>query len=166
MKTALITSVTAFALLGSACSDSGKSVTKAAEVAAPIVETAAQAPQGSAYAGDAMKMETKVKAVLIYADWCGSCKILDPKVTAAKGAFEGKGMEFVTLDFTAKDDADFFAQAEAAGVEPAIRAAMDGKIKTGQLILVSADGTKVMTTLTKALSTAELAAKFKDALAS
>ena len=82
------------------------------------------------------KIDTKVVAVLTYADWCGSCKILDPKIKAMQAAMEKQGVEFVKLDYTDKNADDFFAQAEAAGVESAIRTALDGTIKTGRLYLV------------------------------
>jgi len=50
-------------------------------------------------------MDTKTKAVLVYADWCGSCKILDPAVKKAQSMGPMPGVEFVVLDYTDKDEA-------------------------------------------------------------
>lgn len=94
-------------------------------------------------------MDAKANAVLIYADWCGSCKVLDPKLEAAKPMFDGKGIDFVTLDYTNKDKADLMAQAQAAGVAPAITAALGDQIKTGQFIITSADGERVLSKVYK-----------------
>lgn len=105
------------------------------------------------------------KAVFIHADWCGSCKILEPKVTSIRAGFEGKGITFVTLDYTDKDQDDFYAQAEAAGVETAIRAALGDSVKTGQMFIVSADGTKVLSKVNKTNTPTEIAKSLKDALA-
>ncbi|MEM8937221.1 MAG: thioredoxin family protein, partial [Pseudomonadota bacterium] len=44
----------------------------------------------------------RVLAVLSYADWCGNCKVLDPKIKAAQAANAFDGVEFVTLDYTAR----------------------------------------------------------------
>jgi len=110
-------------------------------------------------------MKAKTKAVLIYADWCGSCKVLDPKVKAVKAAHTLNGLEFVTLDYTSKDPAKFYAQAKAAGVEKAVRAYLDGTVKTGQLLLVDMDDKKVIGKVTKEKSRPEIVAALKTAIA-
>lgn len=79
---------------------------------------------------------TPVSAVLIYADWCGSCKVLDPKLKAVLPQFEDRGVTLVTLDYTAKDKDAFYAAANAAGVGEAVRSALGDTVKTGQLFLV------------------------------
>ncbi len=133
---------------------------------APEVPSAkAAADKAKAMTDKIPAMDAKANAVLIYADWCNSCKVLDPKVQAAKPMFDGKGLNFVTLDFTSKDRADLMAQAEAAGVAPAISEALGEQVKTGQLILVSADGERVISKVGMNHTPAEIAAKFKDAIA-
>ena len=107
----------------------------------------------------------KANAVLIYADWCSSCKVLDPKVQAAMPAFKGKGLNFVKLDYTDKDRGNFDAQANAAGVAPAIAKALGENVKTGQLILVSADGERVLGKVNMNHTPAEIAKKFTSAIA-
>ena len=107
---------------------------------------------------------TKTKAVLIYADWCGSCKILDPKVKAIQAKGPIAGLEFVTLDYTAKDDADFYKQAEAAGVGDAVKTYLGGKVKTGQLVLVDLDDEAVIGKVTKTSEPADILKALKDAV--
>ena len=146
MKKLLIASFAALAL--SACgnaADSGSSVKEAVSKAEAVVDA-------------------KTKAVLVYADWCGSCKVLDPAVNKAKAMGPLPGVEFVVLDYTDKNDANFYAQAEAAGVEAAIRTYLDGTVKTGQLLLVDVDDAKVITKITKADDAPAIAAKIKDAV--
>jgi thiol-disulfide isomerase/thioredoxin len=114
---------------------------------------------------DMAEMETKTKAVLIYADWCGSCKILDPKVKAVQAMGTMPGLEYVTLNYTDKNPNDFYAQAAAAGVEDAVRAELDGTIKTGWLLLIDVDDARVVSKVTKEDDTSEIAAKLTAALA-
>ena len=55
--------------------------------------------------------DVRVLAVLSYADWCGSCKALDPKVKAVQAANTFDGVEFATIDFTSRDTDAFYADA-------------------------------------------------------
>jgi len=82
-------------------------LTACSQADAPRVDARA----GAEMAGQAMGIKTK--AVLIYA---GSCKVLDPKLKKAKEIGPMPGLEFITLDYTDKNSASFYAQAEAAGV--------------------------------------------------
>ena len=107
----------------------------------------------------------KTKAVLIYAKWCGSCKVLDPKVKAAKAMGAVPGLEFVVLDYTEKDADAFYAAAAQAGVEEAVRAHMDGNIKTGQLLLIDVDDKTVLSKVTKTFDAAQILTAMKDAVA-
>lgn len=106
---------------------------------------------------------TKAKAVLIYADWCGSCKVLDPKIKAAKAMGAVPGLDFVTLDYTNKDENAFYAQAKAAGVEAAVRAHLDGTIKTGQLLMVDMDDQVVLDVVNKTMDAQQIMFAMKDA---
>ncbi|WP_162143791.1 TlpA family protein disulfide reductase [Hellea balneolensis] len=127
----------------------------------------AEAPKPSADKMETMAtkaMSTKTKAVLVYADWCGSCKVLDPKIQKVQEMGPMPGLEFVTLDYTAKDAEAFYAQAEAAGVSEAVKAYLDGTIKTGQLLLVDLDDQKVVGRVTKTLEPAEIVTALNDAV--
>ena len=134
-----------------------------AAACAPLAACSKSAPDTSAASAPAAMV--KANAVLIYADWCSSCKVLDPKVQAAKPAFEGKGLNFVKLDYTDKDRRNFDAQADAAGVAPAIAKALGENVKTGQLILVSADGERVLGKVNMNHTPSEIAKKFTSAIA-
>lgn len=148
MKTTLLTSALISVLALTACSQA-----EAPKVDASKVETVA-----------AKAMETKTKAVLVYADWCGSCKVLDPKIKKVQAMGPMAGLEFVTLDYTAKDADDFYAQAEAAGVGAAVKTYLDGTIKTGQLLLVDLDDQKVVGKVTKTLEPAAIVTALTEAI--
>jgi len=110
-------------------------------------------------------MDVNTKAVLIYADWCGSCKVIDPKVKKVQSMGKIPGLEFVTLDYTAKDADAFYAQADAAGIGDAVKTYLDGTIKTGQLLLIDVDDQKVLSKVTKTFEPAEILGAIKEAVA-
>jgi len=128
-------------------------LTACSQADAPKIETQA-----------AKVMQTKTKAVLIYADWCSSCKVLDPKLKEVKALGPMPGLEYVTLDYTNKDTSDFYAQADAAGVGEAVRLYLDGTISTGVLLLVDVDDKKVVKKVTKTFETKEIAKAMKEAI--
>lgn len=117
---------------------------------------------GSAYADDA---NAKLAAVLVYADWCGSCQVLDPTVDAVKAGGPIDGVSFVRLDYTERNDADFAAAAEAADVSEALDAFMGDTIKTGQLLLVDLDDARVIGKVSKDFDQAQIEAAVRAALA-
>lgn len=148
MKTTLLTSalISALALMG--CSQ-------------------AEAPKdnnGKVKVMETQALTTKTKAVLIYADWCGSCKVLDPKIKQVQALGPMPGLQYVTLDYTAKDADDFYAQAEAAGVGDAVKTYLDGTIKTGQLLLVDLDDQKVISKVTKTSEPKAIVTALRDAI--
>ncbi len=103
----------------------------------------------------------KLAAVLIYADWCASCRVLDPKLEAVKAAQTFEGVEFVTLDYTARDDDAFFATAAEAGVGEAVVETLADGVKTGQVLLINRDAARVVGKITKDFSEAEIAGALK-----
>ncbi len=149
-----------------------KSVITAALLSLPLVLGAcSKAPTNDRAAKGAstdvmseVKMDTKVVAVMTYADWCGSCKILDPKITAMQAAMEKQGVQFVKLDYTDKDADNFYAQAKAAGVESAMRTALDGNIKTGRLYLVPTGSDSAVAMVDKTTTPAQIKDKMVMAL--
>lgn len=111
---------------------------------------------------DVAAMTAKTKAVLVYADWCGSCKVLDPKIEKVKSMGAIPGVEFVVLDYTAKDADAFYASAKAAGVEAALRTHLEGTIKTGQLLLVDMDDQTVRGVVKKDMDAPAILGKIQE----
>ncbi|MEL7486235.1 MAG: hypothetical protein AAGJ87_03345 [Pseudomonadota bacterium] len=98
----------------------------------------------------------RAAAVLIRADWCSSCKLLEPKLDVVKSLGPIEGLEHVTLDYTARDKKAFFAAADAAGVGEAVRAELGDSVTTGIILVVDMDDAKVVADLRKELSEQEL----------
>jgi thiol-disulfide isomerase/thioredoxin len=109
--------------------------------------------------------DTKILAVMSYADWCGSCKALDPKVKAVHASNQFTGVEFATIDYTSRDAHAFFADAETLGVAAAMRATFPDKIKTGRLYLIDLDTGAVISSIDKSMDEAAISAAISDAAA-
>jgi len=109
--------------------------------------------------------DTKVLAVLSYADWCGSCKALDPKIKAVQAANTFDGVEFATIDYTSRSADAFFADAETLGVGETMRATFGDSIKTGRLYLVDLDTGDVISTVDKSMDEGAIAQAISDAIA-
>ena len=114
----------------------------------------------------ALKPDTRLAAVLVYADWCSSCKILDPKLTEAKADGPIDGLEYIVLDYTDRDDDNFFSTADTLGLGAPIREELSGSIKTGILLLVDVDDGKIVGDLRKELSPADIRSAMIEAAAS
>jgi len=113
----------------------------------------------SAHAQDAPS-KPQSYAVLFYADWCGSCKALDPKVKEARKSLADAPVLFLTFDMT--DDASKHQSAmlaEAIGLDT-LYAENGGK--TGYLAIVDAVSGKVLSKLTKGDSVEVIAAKLRE----
>ncbi|MDX1291362.1 MAG: thioredoxin domain-containing protein [Hyphomonas sp.] len=108
--------------------------------------------------------DTQVLAVLSYASWCGSCKVLDPKVEAVRSAHAFDGVEFFALDYSAKDEAAYFADAQTLGIADTMRTVFPDGIGTGRLYLIDRATGSVIDTVSKSMSEAEIATAINDAL--
>ncbi len=129
-------------------------------------EPAAQAPaQTTETAAPAVTEETKIAAVLSYADWCTSCKILDPKLKAVQAGAPIDGVGYLTIDYTERDQDAFFATADAAGVGGAVRAFYADEIKTGILLLVDMSTGDVVADIRKSMSEEEIRTSLETAAA-
>lgn len=152
----LITSTAALSLLTlAACSSEPETFTNTNSVTTQTTEAMPQTAMA----------DTKVKAVLMYASWCGSCKVLDPKIKAAQAANVFEGVSFARIDYTDKDKERFWAQAAALGVEAPVRATLGNKPKTGLLLLIDADDNVTVSKVTKAMSGDEIATAINEAVA-
>lgn len=153
--TRYLLAISMFALL-TACSgpaENSQDKTASSAVSAPIP------------ANSPLQADTRLAAVLVYADWCSSCKILDPKLQTAKTEGAIDGLQHLVLDYTDRDDEAFFASADAIGIGGAIRDQLKGSVTTGILLLVDVDDRKVVADLRKELSPAELRAAMVAAAA-
>jgi len=110
--------------------------------------------------------ETSVIAVISYASWCGSCKVLDPKVSSVKSANAFEGVEFFALDYSARDADAFFADAETLGVKDTLEARFEDKIKTGMMFLIDTSTGEIVAEITKDMDEAAIASAITDASAS
>ena len=138
-----------------------------AATAATLMAACSQAdvPASERAAVTAPAEDTRVLAVLSYADWCGSCKALDPKVKAVQATTTFDGVESATIDYTSRDADAFFADAETLGVASAMRAAFPEQIKTGRLYLINLDSGEVVSTVDKSMDEAAISAAITEAAA-
>ena len=103
----------------------------------------------------------RVAAVLIFAEWCPSCKVLDPKVESVRASEDWTGVSFVLLDFTDKNEGALLKAADEAGIGPAIRRATLDGIRTGQLILMDIAAQEEMSRIGKGTSVKDMAERIR-----
>jgi len=115
-----------------------------------------QAYESTLQADAVVAEATPLAAVLVFAEWCPSCKVLDPKVEAARASIDEEDVSFVLLDYTDRDAEDFFRQADAAGVGESMRGLFADGVKTGQLLLVDVDSQSVLDTITREAGASEI----------
>ncbi|MGF1527207.1 MAG: thioredoxin domain-containing protein [Candidatus Competibacterales bacterium] len=123
-------------------------------VASPVFSAQAES--------DTPSTPPEVIGLLFYADWCGSCKVLDPKLSAVKPQFSGQPVLFTQVDMTDEftvEQSTLFSS--AMGVEAVFA---EHAPKTGFMLLIDADDNAILDRLTKELSEAELAEKISQAL--
>lgn len=128
-------------------------------VGAPAQTPAAAPPAPSA---PAPLIQPKLIGLLFYADWCGSCKVLEPKLNAIKPAFAGQPVLFTRVDFTddfTKEQSDLFAASLRFGA--AYQA--QGRA-TGFMLLIDAATGRTVGKLLKTQSEPELQAAIAAAL--
>ena len=100
--------------------------------------------------------DTQVLAVLSYASWCGSCKVLDPKIKAVRAANTFEKVEFFALDYSGRDADAFFEDAETLGIADTMRTLFPDKIKTGRLYLFNLQTDEIIGEIGKDMSEAEI----------
>jgi len=123
--------------------------------------TTTLAPFSTAYA----EGKPEVLGVLFYADWCGSCKTLDPAIAKARGKsdLDNDSILFVRLDLTnstTRYQSELMANALGIGE---FFEENDGS--TGFLLLVDADTKKVLNQVTKSSDADEISSLVHTALA-
>src|SRR5713226_3585374 len=104
----------------------------------------------------------KVLAVLFYADWCSSCKELEPKLNKVKRDFEGKPILFTRFDLTDEFTNDQAARyAALLGLESYYT---ENAGKTGYMLLIDSHSKKVLGRINKQDSPADMKAALTKAL--
>ncbi|MCA1574111.1 MAG: hypothetical protein LC770_06140, partial [Acidobacteria bacterium] len=84
----------------------------------------------------------KVLAVLFYADWCSSCKALEPNLNKVKRDFQGQSILFTRFDLTDDFTKDQSAQyAALLGLENYYQ---ENAGKTGYVLLIDRQSKKVL----------------------
>ena len=95
-------------------------------------------------------------AIAYHADWCGSCKILGPKVKEMKASLPPEvsdKVEFIKFDFTDDDTKETSqALAEAKGLSEMYM----NHAKTGQLMIVDIETGTILATIKKDFSVEEI----------
>lgn len=126
-------------------------------VMAMAVTTAAAQEPSAASSGP------KIVGVLFYADWCASCKVLEPKLDEVKKQLMDQPIYFTRVDMTddcTKKQSGMFA--EWVGIGEIYR---EHAPKTGFMLLIEPQSKKVMGKLTKDQSPDELKTQIERALA-
>ena len=106
---------------------------------------------------------TKVTGLLFYADWCGSCKVLDPKLDAVTPEFSHQPILFTRVDLT-NDETTAHATryANYLGLGN-IYAEYEGR--TGFMLLVDAKSKDILGRLTRNESKDDIRTMLTEVLA-
>ena len=110
--------------------------------------------------------KTALYAVAFHADWCGSCKVLEPNVTKARGKadLDNKDVLFVKLDLTNATTRNQSAlMANALGISDFYEE-NDGK--TGFVLLVNSKTGETLGKLTKDMDSGQITSMIKEKLQS
>jgi len=87
----------------------------------------------------------KILGVLMYADWCGKCKQLDPKLSEVKPQFEDQSILFTQFDMT--NDFTTSQSQKLAGLLGLGDLFQQHKGSTGYMVLLDAQTKEVLKTL-------------------
>ena len=105
-----------------------------------------------------------IYAVAFHADWCGSCKILDPNMIKARGQadLDNQNVLFVNLDLTnATTRHQSYLMASALGIGDFYKTNAG---KTGFVLLVDSKTSDVLGKITKDMDAKQIATTIKQNL--
>ena len=107
-----------------------------------------------------------VYGVLFYADWCGSCKALEPKVAQAReeAELDSQDILFVTLDLT--NDATKHQASMMAAMLGVSHVYESNAGKTGFMLLLNAVNGEKLAQLTKKMEPDGIATLIQDTIES
>lgn len=118
----------------------------------------------SASSADAAESDDEISviSVYMYADWCGSCQAIKPKMEEATRAFEGEPVLFTKMDMTD----DFTAhQSKLMAYRLGLQELFDeNQGRTGFVMLVDANTLEVLDRITAADETEEIKQKISALL--
>jgi len=106
--------------------------------------------------------EPKVIGLMFYSDTCGSCKVLDPKVSSVQPEFLDKPILFTKLDHSnagTKNQAALLA--DSLGLADVYAAQQKA---SGFLLLVNPENQEVMAKITKEMSEDDIKSEISKAL--
>jgi len=106
--------------------------------------------------------QPQVIGLMFYADTCGSCKILDPKVEAAQQSFANDPVLFLTFDHS-----NPASQKQAALLAEAVGLASvysSEKKASGFMLLVDPKSQQVLARITRSMSETDIQATIQSAL--
>ena len=104
---------------------------------------------------------SKIAAIKFHADYCGSCKKLEPKITELKSTFKDQGVVFVKFDLT--DDASKSKTKTLASAE-GLENVLNSNKGTGYIVLYDLKTKKVVGTLKNSQDVAEMEKTIKTYL--
>ena len=108
--------------------------------------------------------ESGIYAVAFHADWCGSCKILGPNITKARGKadLDNQNVLFVKLDLTnAATRHQSSLMASALGIDDFYK---NNAGKTGFVLLIDAKTGETLAKLNKDMDATQIVATIKGKL--
>ncbi len=107
-----------------------------------------------------IESETKIIALRLYADWCGKCRALDPKVNEIKTSFNASEVLFTRFDFT---DEFNTAQTKVLANRMNLSQIFDKYAgSTGTMLLIDAKSGEVLHEITHESSEEEIVAAIKS----
>ena len=118
----------------------------------------------SSQASKANLEDPEIYSILFYADWCGSCKVLDPAIVKARGKsdLDNESVLFVRLDLsdaTKRHQSSLIAHALGLG-----KFYKDNGGATGFMLLVDAETKEVISTVTKKSDAKAITSQIKSAI--
>lgn len=128
---------------------------------AVIVTVALVAGMRSAHAQQ-VEAGPRVLAVKLHADWCSSCRAIEPRFQALREKFGREPVLFATLDLTRDaSQVQAYYLAAALGLEEVWHAYAS---EVGYVLLIDADSKRVLARLTRKQDLATMSAQLTQAL--
>jgi thiol-disulfide isomerase/thioredoxin len=125
--------------------------------------TACAGPSGPASEATQPVEGSRVAAVFVHADWCPSCRALDPKLEKVIASDDWQGVTFIRIDFTGRDREAVFSEADKLGIGEAIRSYFSNGIRTGLLLIVDIDHQGVVDVIRHNETEVAIAGRIRDA---